>query len=73
MAYYAKKSGLDSYRYARTKKDTICFLCHENIAKGEFRYAQRLISLCLKCANCWEREGGRLIDISRAKGKTTFF
>lgn len=67
MAYYARKSGLDTYRYARTTKDTKCFICGENIKKGEFRYAQRLLSLCLKCANCWEKEGGMLGEISRAK------
>lgn len=67
MAFYARKNGLDSYRLAKTRKDCSCFVCGESIHKGTLRYANGMLSLCVKCADCWEREGGALGDISRHK------
>lgn len=67
MAFYARKNGLDSFRLAKTRKDCNCFVCGEFIAKGTLRYASGWSHLCTKCADCWEIEGGRLGDISRAK------
>jgi len=67
MAFFPRKSGLASYRYAKASKDTFCFICGENITKGQFRYAQGVLSLCKKCADCWEKEGGFLGNISRSK------
>ena len=66
MAFYPRKSGLATFRYAKAAKDTICFLCGEPIKKGDFRYANSPLSLCVNCADCWEKEGGMLGDISRA-------
>lgn len=66
MAYYARKEGLAHYRFARTRKDCNCFVCGDFIRRGQFRYADGLLSLCGRCATCWEKEGGRLGDISRA-------
>ena len=65
MAFYARKNGLASFRFAKTQKDTECFVCGEHIAKGAYRYAGVTASLCTKCAECWEKEGGSLGDISR--------
>lgn len=67
MAYYARKPGLESYRYAKTRKDTQCFICGDRINKGQMRYASGVLSLCEECAKCWKKEGGRLGDISRKK------
>ncbi len=67
MAYYARKPGLESYRYAKTQKDTQCFICGDHINKGQMRYARGVLSLCEECAKCWEKEGGMLGCISRAK------
>lgn len=67
MAFYARKNGLDSFRFATTRKDCNCFVCGEFIAKGTFRYASGHFSLCTKCADCWEIERGKLGEISRAK------
>lgn len=68
MPYYARKHGLDSFRYAKTRKDCECFVCGEFIAKGQYRYASGpVLSLCCKCAECWEKEGGKLGNISRSK------
>lgn len=72
MAYYARKNGLDHYRFARTRKPCNCFVCGEFIQKSEFRYADGMLSLCMKCADCWEKEGGRLGEISRAKDVKLF-
>ena len=72
MAYYARKNGLDHYRFARTRKLCNCFVCGEFIRKGEFRYADGMLSLCLKCASCWEKEGGKLGEISRANEVNLF-
>lgn len=70
MAYYARKEGLDHYRLAKSRKDCKCFICGEDIKKGQFRYADGpFISLCTKCGECWEKEGGRLGEISRAKNQ----
>ena len=69
MAFYPRKFGLDSYRFARTRKSCNCFVCGEFIPKGRFRYASGSLSLCLKCAVCWGKEGGKLGDISRNKEK----
>lgn len=67
MAYYARKPGLESYRYAKTRKETYCFICGDRINKGQMRYAKEFLSLCEECARCWEKEGGMLGDISRKK------
>lgn len=67
MAYFARKQGLDAYRLAKTRKDCKCFICGESIAKGALRYAMGYLSLCMKCADCWEKENCRLGEISRAK------
>lgn len=67
MAYYARKQGLESFRYAKTRKDTQCFICGDQINKGQKRYASGVLSLCEECARCWEKEGGRLGNISRKK------
>lgn len=72
MSFYPRKYGLEQYRYAKSRKDCRCFICGEDIKKGQFRYSNSTgcsmtISLCTKCAECWEKEGGRLGDISRAK------
>lgn len=68
MAFYARKNGLNTFRLAKTSKDCNCFVCGEFIAKGTLRYAGgRYLSLCMKCADCWEIEGGKLGNISRAK------
>ena len=74
MAYFPRKQGLDSYRLAKTRKDCKCFVCGESIAKGTLRYASgRYLSLCMKCADCWGKEGGRLGEISRAKEDINLF
>lgn len=69
MAFYARKNGLDSFRLAKTRKKRDCFVCGEFIAKGTLRYASGWLSLCTKCADCWEKEGGKLGNISRSKDK----
>lgn len=72
MAYYPRKEGLEQYRVAKARKDCNCFICHEPIRKGQIRYVYRIFSfsLCTKCADCWEKEGGKLGEISRATNKT---
>lgn len=67
MAYYAKKEGLEHYRLARASNECKCFVCGETIPKGCLRYAEGWLSLCTKCGACWEAEGGRLGEISRAR------
>ena len=69
MAYYARKEGLAHYRLAKAQKECKCFVCEETILKGQLRYADNSLSLCTKCAECWEKEGGRLGEISRAKNQ----
>lgn len=70
MAYYPRKQGLEQYTLAKAAKDCNCFICHEEINRGEPRYRYKFLSLCTKCAECWEKEGGKLGDISRAKPTT---
>ena len=65
MAFYARKTGLAHFRFAKTQNDTECFVYGEHIEKGAYRYADGMLSLCTKCAECWEKEGGKLGDISR--------
>jgi hypothetical protein len=72
MAFYARKNGLDHFRFAKARQGTSCFICGESIAKGTLRYASGLVSLCTKCAACWEKEGGYLGDISRNKQRADY-
>lgn len=58
---------IDGYIIARTRKDVACFICKDIIYEGAVRYRRRSLSLCVKCAACWQSEGGRLGNISRHK------
>ena len=69
MGFHPRNNGVGCYRPAKAQHDCECFICRETIRKGEFRYsANRYLSLCTKCAECWEKEGGALGKISRATG-----
>jgi len=67
MAYHPKKHGLEAYNLQKTRRNVLCFVCREEISAGTYRYCQKSLNMCVKCAEQWINVGGNLGQIPRAR------